>query len=358
MAENKDGQEKTEPASAKRLSEARLRGQVSKSMDVTTAAMLLFGMLAIYFFGGSMITKIEILMRDTFTNLTKVTTTVESITGVYKDTLLFIAIVALPILGSIFAITIIAEVAQVGFTFASKKFSEGSNILSNFNPISGLKKIFFSSRSAFELLKSLLKILILGLIVYQVIDSRTDDTIALMDKPFTEIATFMASLSLEMVLKVSGVYIIIALMDFLYQKHRFREDMKMTLQEVKEETKQTEGDPKIKSRLRSLMRQRVRRLMLKNVKTADVVITNPTHFAVALSYKHGSMTAPRVVAKGLDFLALQIRSIAQEANVPIVEDPPLARALYFTVNIDQDIPENLFKAVAQVLAYVYFLKQK
>ncbi len=149
----------------------------------------------------------------------------------------------------------------------------------------------------------------------------------------------------------------IAIADHFYQKYRFKEDLKMTKHEVKEETKQAEGDPKVRARIRQLMRGRIRKLMMGNVPAADVVITNPTHFAIALQYKQGQMTAPKVIAKGADYLAAQIKEIARENGVPIVENKPLARTLFYTVEVDQEIPENMFKAVAQVLAYVYQLKK-
>jgi flagellar biosynthetic protein FlhB len=188
--------------------------------------------------------------------------------------------------------------------------------------------------------------------------NKDETIIGLLDRPFADIGIMMASIALEILWKLGLVYIFIAFADFTYQKWKFREDMKMTKKEVKDETRQAEGDPMIKSRLRQIMRTRIRRLMLKNVQTADVVITNPTHFAVALAYTPGTASAPKVVAKGVDFLALSIRELAEKNEVPIVEDPPLARTLYFSTEIDMEIPENLFKAVAQILAYVYTLKQK
>jgi flagellar biosynthetic protein FlhB len=358
MAENKERQEKTEQASAKRLQEARARGQVSKSMDVTTAAILFLGGASLFILGGPMINQLQDLMRYMLHDATNIQVTDQNVFSFYLKLLVFLAKILLPILGVIFAISFASEVGQVGFHFATKKFSEGLQFKQIFNPFSGLKKIFFSGRSAFELVKSIVKLSMLGLVVYWVIAARSQETVSLVEKPFAEVGAFLVSMSKELMLKVGGCYIIIALADYLYQKHRFREDMKMTKQEVREETKQTEGDPKIKSRIRSLMRQRIRRLMLQNVKKAEVVIMNPTHFAVALSYKQASMSAPILVAKGVDFLALQIRQIAEDNNVPIVVQPPLARAIYYSVDFDQEIPENLFKAVAQVLAYVFTLKKK
>ncbi len=358
MAENKEGQEKTEPASAKRLNEARARGQVSKSMDVTTAAMMLFGGIIIFLFGKTLISGIQDFMRYMFYNSSSINITDNNVGSLFIQILLLLSKILLPILVLIMIIALIAEVSQVGFTFATKKFTEGNHFKQIFNPFSGLKKIFMSGRAVFELVKSFAKLLLFSLIVYQVLDARAEETVGLMERPIEDIGAFIAAVCFELLIKISVVFILIAVVDFFYQKYRFKEDMKMTKQETKEETKQTEGDPKIKQRIRSILRSRLRKLMLKKVRTAEVVITNPTHFAVALSYKSEDMSAPVLVAKGLDYLALQIREIAEQAGVPIVEDPPLARVIYYQVDVEQEIPENLFKAVAQVLAYVYHLKRK
>ncbi|OGU18413.1 MAG: flagellar biosynthesis protein FlhB [Ignavibacteria bacterium GWB2_35_12] len=358
MAENKEGQEKTEPASAKRLNEARARGQVSKSFDVTTAAMMLFGGIIVFLFGKALISGLQEFMRYIFYNSSSINITQDNIGSIFLQLLLFLAKVLLPILVLVMLIAFVAEVSQVGFKFATKKFTEGLHFKRIFNPIGGLRKIFMSGRAVFELVKSFAKLLLFSLIVYQVLSSRAEETVGLMERPIDDIGAFIASVCFELLTKISLVFILIAIADFFYQKYRFREDMKMTKQETKEESKQTEGDPKIKQRIRSILRSRLRKLMLKKVKTAEVVITNPTHFAVALSYKSEDMSAPILVAKGLDYLALQIREIAEQSGVPIVEDPPLARVIYYKVDVEQEIPENLFKAVAQVLAYVYHLKRK
>jgi len=217
--------------------------------------------------------------------------------------------------------------------------------------------MFFSGRAYFELAKSLLKIAILGWVVYSVLKKYIDWDLSLLGKPLNEIPSLMFKVTFELITKVGAVFILIAVADWFYQKYRYKEDLKMTKEEVKEEARQSEGDPTVKARLRGLMRQRVRKLILKNIQArADVVVTNPTHFAVALEYKPYKMPAPVVVAKGVDYMALKIREIAMENSVPIVEEPPLAQALYYSVDIDEEIPEFLFKAVAQVLAYVYYVK--
>lgn len=358
MAENKEGQEKTEQATAKRIQEARLRGQVSKSTDVTTSAMLLFGTLIVLAFGSYLSGNLQNYLKESFSQIGYLTITTDNVKLFYVDTLVFLAKILLPILILIFIVVFASEVSQVGFLIATKKFTEGLNWQIVFNPLNGLKRIFFSVRSLFEFGKSVFKMLVIGIVVYNVIKNRTEEALSLIDKPYTEIGAFLVDISVELVLKVAVVYIIIAVADYFFQKYRYKEDLKMTKQEVKEEYKQAEGDPKIKARLRSIMRQRVRKIMLQNVRKADVVITNPTHYAVALLYKQGEMNAPKVVAKGVDFLAEKIKEIAREEDIPIVEEPPLARALYYSVEIDQEIPEKFFKAVAQILAYIYYIKKK
>lgn len=356
MAENQDGQEKTEQPSAKRLNEARQRGQVSKSMDITTAVVLLGGGMTVFIVGKPLVDDYVKFMKHILMHSSLINISAQNANHYYMQLVMFLAGILLPLILIIFAMVFAAEVSQVGLKFATKKFTEGMGMKQLMKPHEGLKKVFFSQRSFVELVKSIFKLLLIGAVVYWVLSEKIETTIAMIERPFIDIAIFMVAVSFELVLKVGLAYIIIAFLDYLYQKWKFREDMKMTKQEVKEETKQSEGDPKIKGKLRSLMRNRVRGFMLKNAETADVVVTNPTHYAVALKYKQGEMNAPKVVAKGVDYLALSIREIAEKNKVPIVEEPPLARALYSSCETGDEIPENLFKAVAQILAYIYQLK--
>lgn len=358
MAENKDGQEKTEKATPKRLNEARNRGQVSKSMDVTTASVLLIGGSAIFIFGKSLFANLQYFMKYIFANSTNIIVSEQNFKLYFPSIMIFLAKILLPILLTVFAVVLISEISQVGLKIATEKFTKGLNFKQIFNPFSGMKRIFFSSRSLFELAKGIAKLLVIGYVVYDVLAGKSEQMVGIIEMPHGDIANLIVDVSFELIIKVGLIYILIAAADFFYQRYRFNEDMKMTKQEVKEEGKQAEGDPKVKARIRALMRGRIRKLMLKSVKEADVVITNPTHFAVALIYKQGTMSAPKVLAKGVDFLALQIRDIAEKNGVPIVEEPPLARALFYSVEIEQEIPEELFKAVAQVLAFVYGLKKR
>lgn len=359
MAENKEGQEKTDSASAKKLRDAREKGQVSKSSDVTTAGILLLGGLSVFLFGGALLGTYQGFMKTVFTNIATITINDYSFTHYFSKLLIFMASLILPIILTIFTIAIAGEVAQVGLKWASKKFtSEGMRWEQVFNPFKGMKRIFWSKNSMVELLKSIMKILLLSLVVFFVLRSKDDDIIGLMERPFSDIGTFMADISFELVWKVGVAYLLIAAGDYFWQKWRFAEDMKMTKQETRDEGKQMEGDPQVKARIRQLMRGRLRHIMMDNVPKADVIITNPTHFAVALSYKSGEMNAPKLVAKGADFLAARIRESAKEHGIPIVEQPPLARAVFYGVDVNEEIPEQLFKAVAQVLAYVYSIKHQ
>lgn len=358
MAENQEGQEKSEAPSQKRLTDAANRGQRSKSMDVTTAALILPGGAMIYFLGKNTIAAIMNLMRETFQHPLSFKLTDSGVAEIFTSIVELLAKIALPLSLTLFALGLAAEISQVGFKLASEKFTKGLNWKQIANPFSGVKRIFFSSRSLFELIKSLCKVALLGLIAYNVLSKKADEVFSLVQRPFMDYGIFIANAAFELFYKVGLVYALIAAGDFAYQKFKYIQDLKMTKQEVKEETKQTEGDPKVKAKFKGLMLGRLRRMMLQKTKTADVVITNPTHFAIAVKYDSGKMQAPIVVAKGADFLAKQIREIAREANVPIVEDPPLARTLYANVEVDSEIPEDLYKAVAQVLAFVYQLKNK
>jgi flagellar biosynthetic protein FlhB len=358
LAENKEGQEKTEQATAKRLSDARDKGQVAKSVDITTAAIIIFGCLSVYFFGSNIIDGVGGLMTTILSNLDAISLTDQNAESILFQMLTFGARLVLPIIIIIFALAIIGEVSQVGFKVAGKKFTEGAKWDQVFNPFKNLKRVFFSSNTAYELAKNFFKLALLALVVYSVVAGKNVEIMTLMEKPFGELATFMSALAFELVMKMGILYIVIAIIDFYYQKWKFAQDMKMTKNEMKDEHKQMEGDPMVKNRMRAMMRGRLRNLMMNNVPEADVIITNPEHYAVAIKYKPGQMSAPIVVAKGVDFLAQKIKQVARDNDVPIVENPPIARAIYAACEVDQEIPAELFKTVAEILVYVYSLTGK
>ncbi|TNE33748.1 flagellar biosynthesis protein FlhB [bacterium] len=358
MAENKEGQEKTEAATPKRLQEAKEKGQVSKSMDITTSVMLLIGGMALFVFGTSIYDNMLKFFDYSFRNAWSIKLTDANILKMYPELIVFIASMILPLLVLFTFLILAAEISQVGLTVATKKWTDPETYKKIFKIGSGIKRIFFSSQSFFELLKSIAKILLLGSVIIWIVYDDLDAIVTIPLQNYTALIEMMGDLSFKIVLAVGLVYIVIAVSDLMFQKWKHKEDMKMTKQEVKDETKQSEGDPHIKGKLKGLIRSRFRKMMIKNVAEADVVVTNPTHFAVALKYNNKDMGAPRVIAKGADFLAARIREVAKDNNIQIVEDAPLARTLFYNVEVDMEIPENLYKAVAQVLAYVFSLKGK
>jgi len=358
VAENKEGQEKTESATPKRLSEAKEKGQVSKSTDITTSVMVLIGGMSLFVFGATIYTRMIKFFDYSFRNSWSIKLTEANILKMYPDLITFIASLILPLLLLFTFLILAAEISQVGLTVATKKWTDPETYKKIFKIGSGLKRIFFSSQSFFELLKSVAKVVLLGAVIMWIVYDDLEAIVTIPLQNYTALIELMADLSFKIVLGVGLAYIVIAISDLMFQKWKHKEDMKMTKQEVKDETKQSEGDPHVKGKLKGLIRSRFRKMMIQNVAEADVVITNPTHFAVALKYDNNNMGAPRVVAKGADFLAARIREVAKENGVQIVEDPPLARTLFFNVEIDMEVPENLYKAVAQVLAYVFSLKGK
>lgn len=358
MAENKEGQEKTESATPKRLDEAKEKGQVSKSTDITTSVMVLIGGMSLFVFGATIYTKMIKFFDYSFRNAWSIKLTEANVLKMYPDLITFIASLILPLLLLFMFLILAAEISQVGLTVATKKWTDPETYKKIFKIGSGLKRIFFSSQSFFELLKSVAKVILLGAVIMWIVYDDLESIVTIPLQNYTALIELMADLSFKIILGVGLAYIVIAVSDLMFQKWKHKEDMKMTKQEVKDETKQSEGDPHVKGKLKGLIRSRFRKMMIQNVAEADVVITNPTHFAVALKYDNNNMGAPRVVAKGADFLAARIREVAKENGVQIVEDPPLARTLFFNVEIDMEVPENLYKAVAQVLAYVFSLKGK
>jgi flagellar biosynthesis protein FlhB len=229
---------------------------------------------------------------------------------------------------------------------------------SKLNPLSGLKRVMISKHALVELMKGLLKVAIVAIVAYNATNGVIEESITLADGEIGAILSFMAKSSLSIGLKVGLAYFVVASGDYVFQRFQFEEQLRMTKQEVKDEAKESEGDPQIKGRIKTIQRQIAYRRMMQDVPKADVVVTNPTHYAVAIKYEAGRMSAPKVVAKGLDLIAQRIKEIAKENNVPLVEDKPLAQLLYKSVEVGDEIPAKLFQAVAQMLAYVYRLRDQ
>lgn len=271
-----------------------------------------------------------------------------------RTVMLRLLIILLPVLLIGFAVAFVSDLFQVKWRPTSKPLQPK---LSKLNPLNGVKKIF-SAQSLVELVKSVAKILLIALVTYSYIKNKIGLLYALYDMSMMQAVNLIGETVIELGIRISAIYMIIAGADFMYQKYKFKNDMKMTKQEIKEEYKNAEGDPEIKGKIKARMREASQRRMMQAIPKADVVITNPTHYAVAIRYDTEVAPAPIVVAKGSDYLAQKIKQIARENNVEIVEDKPLARMLYANVDVDKQIPPELYQAVAEILAMVYHAQGK
>ena len=343
------GEERTEQATPRKRQDAREKGQVAKSMEINATLGLLAGVLAMKWFGGSLVTQWQQLAREhllrtgTF-QLTTVSLQHEFIqTGFGFLTLIFPVVVILMVVG------LFTNLLQTGFVFSTNTLKPDMGRL---NPVQGFTRMF-SARAAMDLAKSMSKAALIGYMVYSFFRDHQDDVIRLILADYGHIGSHLADLCFGLLFKCLFTMVVIAGIDYLFQRWQFEKTLRMTKQEVKEEYKRTEGDPLIKAHTRQRQREIARRRMMQDVTRATVVITNPTHFAVALHYETGEMPAPRVIAKGQDLIALKIKEIAQSHGIPIVENKPLARSLYATCDIGEMIPVEMFQAVAEIIAFVF-----
>ena len=355
FAKEGPGGEKTEPATEKKLSDARKEGQVAKSKELGQAFSLLALFIVLKIWAGSIGHNFMNAFRLNYTRMKEMTTlvggdiSVKDFCRLLNTNILRMAVIVLPVFLSALAVTFIIEIWQVKWKPTAKPLQPK---FSKINPISGFKRLF-SKEKLVELLKSLIKLFILGYMAYSTIKGQFSVLFALFDVELITAVKIIGDIAINLGLKISALYIVIGFADFGYQKWKFAEDMKMTKQEVKDEWKNAEGDPQIKGRQRQRMQEASRRRMMQAVPSADVVITNPTHFAVAIKYDVGVFDAPYVVAKGEDFLAARIKDRAAEAGVEIVENKPLARMLYYNVDLGAPIPPELYQTVAEILAAIY-----
>lgn len=354
------GGEKTEPATAKKLGDARNDGKVSKSMELNHA----FNLIVLFLVLKGFMAFVSSRLLNTFpyvynripefVKINSKSMTSQAISAFLWNIIMDMLEIMFPFFAFGFSIVILVEVLQVGWKVTSKPMKPDFN---KFNPINGLKRIV-SKDSLFELVKSLFKIGLITYVGYTSVIKNADELFLLYDIPLMQAIILCGKIILDTGLQIALIYLFIGIADFAYQKHKFKEDMKMSKQEVKDEYKNTEGNPEIKGRQKQRMREASQRRMMQDVPKADVIITNPTHLAVALKYDTAVTKAPVVVAKGEDHLAMKIRDIAKENNIEIIENKPLARMLYANVDIGQEIPPELYQAVAEVLAMVYNLKNK
>ena len=344
------GGEKTEEPTAKKRADARKKGQVGRSQEINSAFVLLVGFFGLKLLWDSIYFSIASYATYVFSNLNQTIDT-ENILRIFISIVIVLAKTAFPIMIFIMLIGLAVNFFQVGLNFNTESIEFK---LDKLNPINGFGRIF-SKRALVELVKSFFKILVIGFFLYRFIHEQILAMPQFMFFDLTTSLTLVAEIIFQMAFIVIGVIMIMAFMDYGYQKWQTTQDLKMTKQEVKDEMKQTEGDPQIKGKIRQKQRQMAMARMMKEVPKADVIITNPTHYAVALAYEQG-MIAPTVIAKGQDLVAQRIKEIGREARVPIVENKPLARTLFAAVEIGGSVPQELYQAVAEVLAYVYRLK--
>ncbi len=349
-----DDEEKTEQATPKRRQEAREKGQVAKSIELNTAFILAASIIFFYFNANYLGNHLKEAFVQFIQQSSNFKLTVETFPFVVKQITYLMFSTLLPFLVVLLFVAFLINVVQVGFMITPKAIELK---LEKLNPVNGFKNMF-SLRSFGELVKSLLKLLVISYILYLFVKAKMPYWLTLVDT--SKEIVFIALLKGIFLI---GIYILIfilamAILDYLFQRYTFEKSIRMSPREIKDEYKQMEGDPHVKQRIRRLQMELAKRRMMEEVKKADVVITNPTHYAVALSYKENSMKAPKVVAKGLNRIAERIKEIATENDVPIVEKPELARELYKKTKIDDYIPEELYHAVAEILAYVYRIKKE
>ncbi len=346
-------QEKTEQPTARKKQRARQQGTVPQSVELGTAVVLITGTVALLIFGNGIVDQICWCFRAIYGELSAITLTTQNIPGYFKLGGWFVVKLLAPFMLMVALVGLAANVLQVGVTFTTKPVTPQFNRL---NPVQGLKRVF-SLRGLVEAAKGILKLIIVGWIGYLTIKAEIPGLLPLMDQQVGQIIAAIAAVALKLCLRVALVILLLGLLDLKFQRWKHIQDLKMTKQEVKDEHKQTEGDPKIKAHLRRIQYRTSLNRMIKKLPEADVVVSNPVHVAVALKYDAEVMSAPKVIAKGARKLAERIKRIAEENDIPIVEEPELARALYRTVEVGWEIPYELFQAVAEVLALVYRLKE-
>jgi flagellar biosynthetic protein FlhB len=347
-------QEKTEKATPKKREKARQEGQVAKSAEIPSVLIMLVGIGVLYFSGQfSYHQLVSAMQANLIFDLAPELTTDASI-RLLADVLWYFFLAVIPLMGGVFLIAVASNICQVGFHWSSKAIQPK---LSKLSLAKGMTRIF-SPKSIVQLVKAFLKLAIIGIVSFIVIKSEIPGMLTLYDTSASFIFSYILKVSFNIFMWVTVVMVVVAILDYIYQKWQFEKEMRMTKQEVKEENKQAEGDPQVKSRIRSIQMQAARRRMMQEIPEADVVVTNPTHLALALKYEPGGIGAPRVVAKGAGKVAERIKKMAKDYHIPVVENKKLARNLYKMVGVGDEIPSELYQAVAELLAYVYKLKGK
>ena len=352
MAESEQGGERTEQPSARRLEQARERGQVPRSRELTNFATMIGGAVTLVAIGGTLATRMALVMRTSLAVDPERLRDPSSMLASFGDAILTALPGVLPLFGAMIALVLLASVALGGWNFSPAALTPDFTRMS---PLAGLQRLF-GLRGVSELGKALLKCLVVGGVCAAIVSWLFSDVMALGHMAPRAAIGHGAGLLGKAFVWLCASLAIIAAIDVPLQLFQFNSSLKMTRQELRDEAKESDGRPETKQRIRQMQQQIARRRMMHKVPTADVVIVNPTHFAVALKYDPKNMRAPRVLAKGVDLVAANIRRIAEEHRVPVFESPKLARALYKSADLDQEIPAGLYVAVAQVLSYIFRLR--
>lgn len=349
-------EEKTEKATPKRRSEAREKGQVAKSREVVSAVLLLLMFWSIKILSTFIYNNLFLLLNKFLTIFGDLDKLYEkaNLHNIFIQTIWAFAVIMLPILGVAFLASLIANYLQVGFIFSIKPLKPNFNKL---NPFEGIKRIF-SKSSIVELVKASIKITLIGYFIYDFLRDNYLMITKLIYMDLKSSTVFIGDSIITIGIRASMVLLVLAVFDYGYQLWDFEKNLRMSKQEIKEEYKQVEGNPQIKSKIREKQRQLSLRRMMAEIPKADVIITNPTHYAIAIKYDSKAYEAPIVIAKGKDLIAYKIKDTAKKSNVPVIENKPLAQALYKTTEIGQQIPVDMYQAVAELLAFVYSLKSK
>jgi flagellar biosynthetic protein FlhB len=354
MADDADKSSQTEQPTQRRLDEAAKHGDIVKSQEVTTFVVLLGGVITLAMFGHSTAEGFARDFRMFLAQPDQIAIDSDTVLSLFRGIIFSLFALFAPVFGLIAAMSVAGHVLQSRPSFSLERIKPDFSKLS---PLKGLKRMF-GLDGITNLGKGFLKIAIVGSVVWTVLWPMRGSLEGFLTQSPQQLASAMVALVIKIMIAALSVLAIIALLDYLYQHYRFMQRNMMSKQDVKEEFRQTDGDPAIKAKIRQIRMERSKRRMMAQVPQATVIITNPTHYAIALKYESGKMAAPICVAKGMDALALKIREVAQEHDIPIVENPPLARALYATVDLDEQVPAEHFKAVAQVIGYVMRLTGK
>jgi flagellar biosynthesis protein FlhB len=354
MAEDSGG-DKTEAPTPRRRQEARDQGNVARSPDLTGALLLIGVLMLLKYFGGALVETLRTLVAELLSLRSIADLNPDGAGAVLLRSFMSVALAMVPLLVGVMVIAMVANVAQTGLIISGQKLTPN---LAALNPLRGLSKIFSGGQGAMRLFMSLLKVGLVGLMAYSAVAGRLGQIVLAQELSFIQITGLATQIVYAIIMRIGLLLLVLAIIDYVYQRRRIERELMMSKQEVKEEMKRMEGDPHVKARRRQMAMAQHRERLKSTVPKADVIVTNPTEFAVALQYDATKMHAPRVVAKGRGYLAARIRQIAVANGIPILERKPLARALYKLCNVGQEIPEQFYSAVAEIIAYVYELTGK